>query len=71
MNTETDNSDDKPNGYYYASGAYNRLSDDLDRRPNKQELVKDMIEHGWEEDESREAVECFWGSEVAKGDSNE
>lgn len=73
-------SGEKPEGYYYARGVVRRIAEEechqerrtnlreYWRKPSGEEVVQDMIERGWPEEEAREAVKALW-SDMMWGDS--
>lgn len=63
---------EKPEGYAWARGVVHRLATeeyhqprqrhiiDYWHRPKGEEVVEDMVEHGWSREEAEEAVKALW-----------
>lgn len=67
---------EKPEGYHYARGTVRRIAEeeyhqdrqenltDYWKRPTGEEVVEDMVEHGWDEETARDAVRDLWEEQM-------
>jgi hypothetical protein len=66
----------KPDGYHYARGRFRAIAEekyhqtrqerliDYWHRPTGEELVQSMIEKGWSDEQSRDAVRYLWKEQM-------